>query len=480
MEDQQPNDFRKSRRRERLADPTKIDRLPPHDIAAEQGILGCIMLSPKECLDECIEALPMGPAIFYDLRHVEIYKTMLEMVKGLENIDLITLQARLRNQNQLESVGGVAYISSLVDAVPSAANLSYYLTIADEKYKLRQMIRTCTDVVSRAYEHEGEVDNLLNQVQADINAISKDSRVQDKTIKEIMTATLAKIQDSFENYGKGIRTGLQTGHQDLDNLVRLTPQEMIIIGARPSVGKTSLAMEIAQFNAIELKAPVQVYSFEMSDVSLGTRALANLGKINLKHLTDGRISERDFPNLVQQHGRIIRSPLHIHAGPGMEILTFQAHLRRAVQEHGIKLAVIDYLQLMKSVSKKATMSRQIEISEISSGIKASAMELGIPIIVLSQLNRDLEKGKRKPKLSDLRESGSLEQDGDVIMLMSRVTPEGEDEDAPNKADADPYPVAIDTVKNKNGPTGTVHLQFTPQSTRFDRLPKVDDADVPTT
>ncbi len=469
-------DLRKPRRRKpELADPARVDRLPPHSMEAEQGVLGCALLSPAECLGQCIEKFKGGAEVFYDLRHRTIYETLVEMFDAKEAMDLITVQQRLRDRKQLDAVGGLAYLSSLPDAVPSAANLEFYIAIVREKFLLRRVISTCTGAVSRAFEQEGEVDGLLDEVERDILRISEE-RVDTKSvgIKELVRKAIATIEDFHQR--QGMLTGLSTGFMDLDKMTSgLHPGEMIVIAARPSMGKTSLAMNIAEHVAVDLKQPVGVFSLEMTADALVLRMLCSRSKVNLRSIRDGFLAERDFPRLTGAAGKLAGSPLIIDDSPGLSILQMRAKARRMHQQYGVKLFVVDYLQLLHSTARRAE-NRQQEIADISNGVKALAKELNVPVIVLSQLNRELEKDKnRKPRLSDLRESGSIEQDADLVALLYK--PSVEDDDG-GEQQQDAVPVNLLIAKQRNGPTGDVALTFLKSYTRFESAAKISGEDVP--
>jgi replicative DNA helicase len=469
-------DLKKSRRRKagfsQSASP--VDRLPPHSPEAEQGVLGCVLLSPNDCVGECVEKFKSGAEVFYDLRHRTIFETLVEMYDLREAIDLITLQQRLKDKQRLEEVGGLSYLGSLPDTVPSAANLSYYLDIVLEKYILRKMIQTCTEVVGRVYEHEGEVDSLLDEVERDILRISE-TRVEGKTdkIKELVKKAINTIEDFHQR--QGMLTGVGTGFADLDKMTTgLHGGEMIVVAARPSVGKTSLAMNIAEHAAVEQKIPVGVFSLEMTSDSLVLRMLCSRSRVNLRNVTEGFLAERDFPKLTGSAGKLANAPLFIDDSSGLSILQLRAKARRMYQQYGIKLFIIDYLQLLHSTARRAE-NRQQEISDISNGIKSLAKELNVPVIVLSQLNRELEKDKdRKPRLSDLRESGAIEQDADVVCLLYK--PSRDEEEGGDESDA--LPVNLLIAKQRNGPTGDVHLTFLKQYTRFESAAKISDDAVP--
>jgi replicative DNA helicase len=445
----------------------------------EQGVLGCQLLSPNDCVGEVIEKLKgIGVEAHYDLRHQTIQAELFEMYDARMPIDIITVQQRLKDKQLLDQVGGIAYLAQLQDAVPSAANLSYYLDIVQEKFLLRKMIFTCTDVVGRVYDYEGEVDALMDEVERDILRISE-SRAQSSVLstKELVGKAIGTIENYFSR--KGVLNGLATGFADLDRITDgLHGSEMIVIAARPSMGKTSLAMNIAEHVVLEQKLPVAVFSLEMSAEALVLRMMCSLARVNLRSIREGFMSESDFPKLTSAAGRLAGAPLFIDDSAGLSILQLRARARRLAQQHGVKLFVIDYLQLLHSTARRAQENRQQEISDISSGIKALAKELKVPMLVLSQLNRELERDKsRKPRLSDLRESGAIEQDADVVGLLYKPNA-GEDEDNAGVEEPDGLPINLLIAKQRNGPTGDVNLTFLKPYTRFESAAKVSDEDVP--
>lgn len=470
-------DFKRSKRVKQSLDPFKVDRLPPHSIEAEQGVLGCILLDPGQGIGLCIEKIKSGAAVFYDLRHQTIYETLVEMYDKKDAVDFITVTQRLKDANQLDVVGGPAYITNLAASVPSAANLSFYLEIVKEKHILRKMIRTCTEVVGRVYEHEGKVDELIDEVERDILTISEE-RVEaaSTSIKDLVHRAISTIEEYHQR--QGMLTGLSTGFPELDKKTTgLHPGEMVVIAARPSMGKTSLAMNIAESVALDQKVPVGVFSLEMTADSLVLRMLCSRARVNLRNIQDGFLAERDFPRLTGAAGKLAGSPLFIDDTAGLSILQLRARARRMSQQFGIKLFVIDYLQLLHSTARRAE-NRQQEIADISSGVKALAKELRVPVIVLSQLNRELEKDKnRKPRLSDLRESGSIEQDADLVALLYKPT-SPDDEDAANQPETEAIPVNLLIAKQRNGPTGDVPLTFLKGFTRFESAAKISSEDTP--
>ena len=476
-----PPDLKKARRQKTLAQrgAATLDRLPPHSIECEQGVLGCALLSPNECVGECVEKLKDdGKEAFYDLRHQTIYETLTEMFNTRQAIDLITVQQNLKNRQLLDQVGGIAYLSQLQDSVPSVANLGYYLDHVREKYLLRKMIQTCSGVVGRIYDYEGEVDQLLDEVEKEVLRVNE-SRVQSNVqgVKDLVNHAIGTIEHFFNR--KGELSGISTGFPDLDKMTDgLHGGEMVVIAARPSMGKTSLAMNVAEHVAVELKLPVGVFSLEMSAESLILRMMCSIARVNLRSIREGFMSESDFPKLTTAAGKLSASKLFIDATAGLSILSLRARARRMAQQHGIKLFVIDYLQLLHSTARRSQENRQQEIAEISSGIKALAKELNVPVIVLSQLNRELEKDKsRKPRMSDLRESGSIEQDADLVGLLYK--PNATEDDDGNVIDeSEGVAVNFLIAKQRNGPTGDVSLTFLKKYTRFESAAKFSAEDVP--
>ncbi len=461
------------RTRRRKAVDNHVDRLPPHSPEAEQGVLGCCLLSPAECLNQVAIKLGGESEAFYDLRHRTIFDAMVAMSALKVPVDVVILQQWLKDEQQLENCGGIPYLNALQDGVPSAANLSYYLEIVQEKFLLRTMIQTCTGAVARIYEHEGEVNELLDELQRDILRIGDSRAAADgcSEIKILVHEAIGTVEDYYNR--QGTLGGLATGFADLDRMTDgLHGGEMIVIAARPSMGKTSLAMNIAEHVVLGQKLPVGVFSLEMTAKSLVLRMLCSKARVNLRNIRDGFMSEADFPKLTKAAGVMHTAPLYIDDAPGLSIMELRARARRLKQQHGIKLFVVDFLQLLHSTTRRARENRQQEIADISSGIKALAKELDVPVIVLSQLNRELEKNTgRKPRLSDLRESGAIEQDADLVGFLYKVNDE-EDHDYDGVA------VNLLIAKQRNGPTGDVNLTFLKPYTRFESAAKVSDEDLP--
>lgn len=457
--------------------PTNIDRLPPHSSEAEQGMLGCIFLSPNESMGECVERFKEKTEVLYDLRNQTLYRVLVEMYDNREAIDIITVQQRLKDKQLLEEVGGIVYLSGLPETVPSSANLSYYLDIIQEKYLLRKAIHVCTEVVARIYDYEGEVDTLMDEIERDILSISESRSTGEITpIKELVRRANDLIEDCHLH--QGTLTGIPSGFSDMDKMTTgFHGGEMIVIAARPSMGKTSLAMNIAEHVALKERLPVGVFSLEMTADALMFRMLCSHSRMNLRSVKSGFLKNRDFPALTNSSLKFSQSPLYIDDTSTLSILELRARARRMAQQYGIKLFVVDYLQLLHSTSRRAE-NRQQEIADISGGVKALAKELGLPIIVLSQLNREMEREKnRKPRLSDLRESGAIEQDADLVGLLYYPKTDDEEE-AETGYEQEAVKINLLIAKQRNGPTGDVNLTFLKSYTRFESAAKIEPKDMP--
>jgi len=444
-----------------------IHRALPHSVEAEQGVLGSMLISPRDIIGEAVEKI--NENYFYIPAHQTIYTVLVDLWNAGQGIDLITFTQILRDRNLLETVGGASFVTSLFTFVPTAANVGYYLEIVRDKYILREIISACTEGARRSYEEQDEVDNLLDEVEQKIYAVGED-RFKDTALsmKDQVMDAIEAIEKLYQQHG-GI-TGLSTGFKDLDRLTSgLHPAEMIVIAARPSMGKTALAMNIAEHVAVNENRAVAVFSLEMSAQQLVQRLLCSRAGVNSQKVRDGTfLADRDFPKLTAAASKLAEAKIFIDDSPGLTILELRAKARRLKAQHEIELIVIDYLQLLRSTSRRGQENRQIEISEISAGIKGLAKELNIPIIVAAQLNRNPENrtgdSKGRPRLSDLRESGSIEQDADLVGLLVRqeyyADTEEEKDETEGKAD-------LIIAKQRNGPTGDVPLTFRKEFTRFE-------------
>ena len=440
-----------------------IHRTPPHSVEAEQGVLGSMLIAPQDAIPECVEKIT--EEYFYIPAHQTVYRVLVEQWNTGQAIDLITFTQTLRDQNLLETIGGAPFVTSLFTFVPTAANVDYYLEIVRDKYVLRQIISTCTESVRRAYEEQGEVGALLDEVEQKIFNVGDDRfRGQLLTMKEQVMGALESIEKLYERRG-GI-TGLSTGFTELDRMTSgLHPSEMIVIAARPSMGKTALAMNISEHVAIAQKLPVAVFSLEMSSQQLVQRMLCSRARVNLQRVRDGFLAERDFPSLTAAASKLAEARIFIDDAASLSILELRAKARRLKAQQDVQLIVVDYLQLLRSTTRRAQDNRQLEISEISAGLKGLAKELKIPVIVIAQLNRQPEaRSGGKPRLSDLRESGSIEQDADLVGLLVRPEIYEEDEEARAEKEGE---AELIIAKQRNGPVGEISLTFLKEFTRFE-------------
>ncbi|MEA3208444.1 MAG: replicative helicase [Chthoniobacter sp.] len=450
-----------------------IHRLLPQSSDAEQGVLSSLLLAPKEVGGLCVEK-GIRKEHFHIPAHSSIYEVLLEMYDQRQAIDVITLTQLLRDRKLLDQVGGPAFVTELFTFLPTAANAGYYTEILEEKYTLRQIISVCTEYAGRSYDEQGDVTMLLDEVEARVLEISKE-RYKDKTasMKEQVMAAIHAIEELYSNRGglTGISTGLATLDKMTDGLHRA---EMFVIAARPSMGKTALAMNIAEHVAIEQKLPVAVFSLEMSASQLVQRLLCSRARVDLGNVRNGLLSERDFPALTAAASKLAESKIFIDDTAGLSILELRAKARRMKSQHGIEAIFIDYLQLLRSTSRRAQDNRQIEIAEISAGLKGLAKELDIPIVVLAQLNRNPEQrsgdSKGRPRLSDLRESGSIEQDADVVGLLVREEYYADSDEEKKESEGK---ATLIIAKQRNGPVGDVALTFLKQFTRFENRAHVD-------
>jgi replicative DNA helicase len=425
-----------------------------------------MLISPRDTIAECVEKI--NEEYFYVPAHQTIYTVVVELWNAGQAIDLITFTQVLRDRNLLESLGGAAFVTSLFTFVPTAANVQYYLDIVRDKYILREIIAAATESVRRAYEEQDEVNNLLDEVEQRIFAVGEDRfKGQMLSMKEQVMSTLESIEKLFEN--KGAITGVSTGFRDLDKLTSgLHSSEMIVIAARPSMGKTALAMNIAEHAAIQLKLPVAIFSLEMSAQQLVQRMLCSRARVNLAKTRDGFLAEADFPKLTNAASKLAEAKIFIDDSAGLSILELRAKARRLRAQQDVQLIVVDYLQLLRSTSRRAQDNRQLEISEISAGLKGLAKELKIPIIVVAQLNRNPEirtgSGKGVPRLADLRESGSIEQDADLVGLLVREEYYADSDEERTEMEGK---AELIIAKQRNGPIGQVKLTFLKDFTRFE-------------
>jgi len=438
-------------------------RVPPQNLEAERSVLGGMLLD-NQAIHQVLETLDGDD--FYSSGHKRIFQSIIDLTEKNEPADLITLSSLLKDRSQLDAVGGAAYVGSLVDAVPSAANISYYSKIVKEKSILRKLISATTGILSRTYEDATDIDGIIDEAEYAIFQISENKvRQSFSPIREIIKDSFRTIERLFEK--KSLITGVSTGFEELDRMTSgFQRSDLIIIAGRPSMGKTAFALNIAQHASIEMDVPVAVFSLEMSKEQLAMRMLSSEARVDAQRLRKGFLGETDWPRLTTAAGALSEAKLFIDDTAAITVLEMKAKARRLKAERGLGLVVLDYLQLMRG--RDQSPSREQEISEISRSLKALAKELSVPVVALSQLNRQVEaRSDRRPQMADLRESGAIEQDADVILFIYRDEVYNRSDDNPEKGIAE-----IIIGKQRNGPTGKIKLAFLKEFTRFENLAQI--------
>ncbi|MEW6109429.1 MAG: replicative DNA helicase [Nitrospirota bacterium] len=434
-----------------------IEKLPPQNIEAEQSVLGAILID-NSALTTALELLNYED--FYKDSHRKIFMAMTELFDKSEPIDIVTLTDFLKRKDFLESVGGSQYLTSIVMTVPTSANIRFHSRIVREKAMLRNLLRSVADIASNVYESDLDPEELVDYAEKTIFDIS------DKRIKTSFVSLKDLIKDSFQMIEhlydrKEAITGIPTGFKELDELTTgFQKSDLIIVGGRPSMGKTAFSLNIAQHVGLKMKEPVAIFSLEMSKEQLVFRMLCSEAMVDSNKVRKGFIKQDDWHKLTSAAGSLAESPIFIDDSSGINVLEMRAKARRLKAEHGLSLVIVDYLQLMRG--RGSFERREQEISEISRSLKSLAKELRIPVIALSQLNRGVETraGNKKPTLADLRESGAIEQDADVIIFLYRDEVYNKDR-VENKGKAE-----IIIAKQRNGPTGEIPLSFLSNCTRF--------------
>lgn len=432
-------------------------RVPPHSIEAEESILGGILLD-NTAIDRVLEIV--GPEDFYREAHRKIFEAAIELNQRNEPIDLVTLVEALRKRGDLEAVGGAAYLAELAERVPTAANVVHYARLVKDRALLRALIRTTTEIATRCYEPQASVDVFLDEAEQRIYQISENkTRGSFAHISDVVVSSMKAIDQLYQT--KDMVTGVPTGFLDLDRMTAgLQPSDLIVVAGRPSMGKTAFALNIAQHAALDAGYGVAIFSLEMSKEQLVMRMLCSEARVDQQRVRAGRAMNQDYPKLTVAAGRLAEAPIYIDDTPALSVLELRAKARRLKRDPKARLGlvIVDYLQLMRGI---ITDSREQEISSISRSLKALAKELDIPVVALSQLNRQVEsRADKRPVMADLRESGAIEQDADVILFLYRPVvydPQGADET---------YAEVI-VGKQRNGPTGTVGLTFLSEYTRFE-------------
>ncbi|MDP2593666.1 MAG: replicative DNA helicase [bacterium] len=439
-------------------------RIPPQSIEAEKAMLGSIMLRPDALLD-ILDFI--NERVFYTERHKVVWRAMLELYGKSTPIDLLSLSSRLKERNELDQIGGATYLTELVNVVPSSANIKYYADMVQKKFMMRSLIEASEYISHLGYDEAGDLEELLDKAEKKVYEITNFSGVH-KFIE--LKDTLGEAWERLDRLhrSKGELRGVPTGFKELDNkLAGLQKSDLIILAARPSMGKTSLALDIARQTAVAHNIPVGLFSLEMSSAQLVDRMLAADSQVDAWKLRTGKLTvDSEFDKIRDSLDKLSKAPIYIDDQPGNNILKMRSVARRLKSEKGLGLIVVDYLQLMVPTNARASDNLVQQVTEISRSLKHLARELDVPVLALSQLSRAVESRGGKPRLSDLRDSGSIEQDADVVMFIHREDKYKEDSDRPNIAE-------ILIEKHRNGPTGKIELYFDEKKATFLSLEKSD-------
>jgi replicative DNA helicase len=450
--------------------------VPPHNLEAEQAVLGGILLE-KEAIGKVLEFLSADGADFYSPAHRELFKAMVSLYEKNAPVDAITLAEHFKDSSSLDAVGGLSYVGIIFEATPTAANINYYTRLVREKSLLRKLISASTEIITRSYEGGESIEDFIDDAERIIFEVSQDKGKKSfYALNEIIKDTFEAVEKLYENQTHV--TGVPTGYKDVDDLTAgLQSSDLIVVAGRPSMGKTSLALNMAEYAAIEAKCPVAIFSLEMSKEQLTQRMLASRARVDLGRLRKGFLRDEDWNSLTTAVGTLYEAPIYIDDTPALTVLDVRAKARRLKAEKGLKLIIVDYLQLMRG--RRNSDNREQEISEISRGLKTLAKELSLPVVALSQLSRRTEQRERnRPQLSDLRESGAIEQDADVVMFVFREVVY-KPCDCPKELCTCGVRRGAEIIvaKQRNGPTDTVKLTFMNEFTRFEDQTQVDYADV---
>ncbi len=433
-------------------------RIPPHSVEAEESVLGAILLD-NDCINFALDKVRSED--FYRASHKQIFQAMTELTEKIEPIDIITLSQALRDKSVLEQCGGIDYLSRLSSLVPSSASISHYSKLVKEMSIRRKLIHEASMIIGDAFKTDTELHDFLDQVEQKILRISDDrSGSGFVRVSDIVSDSISTIEQMYDR--KDPITGVNTGFADLNKLTAgFQKSDLIVIAARPAMGKTALALSMAQHVGINEGLNVAIFSLEMSKEQLVLRTLCSEARVDSSKVRTGNLQERDFPRLVDAASKISEAPIYIDDTPALTVTAMRAKCRRLHREAPLSLVIVDYLQLMKSPLYQN--NREQEIADISRSLKALAKELSVPILALGQLNRSVEsRVDKRPMMSDLRESGAIEQDADIIMFIYRDVVYNPETEEPNVAE-------LILAKHRSGPTGTVRLAFTGEFTRFDNL-----------
>lgn len=438
-------------------------KLPPQNLEAEQAVLGSMLLD-EEAVLQAVELI--DESFFYKKTHAKIFQAIVRLFDTSKPVDLVTLSEELKNSGELEDIGGASYLATLAECVPTAANISHYAKIVKEKYILRSLINASTQIITNSFESEEKVDNILDKAEQIIfDIISRRIEVGFIHLKEIIKNSIETIDNLYQR--KVNITGIPSGFIKFDEMTAgFQPSDLIVIAGRPSMGKSALSTCIAEYVGVINKVPVGIFSLEMSKEQLVQRMLCSHAKIDAHKVRTGYLSRSDWPKLTNAAGKLSESPIFIDDSPALTSLELRAKARRLKSRHNVNLIIIDYLQLMCGAG--GSENRQQEISEISRSFKALARELSIPVIAISQLSRAVEaRQTRRPQLSDLRESGAIEQDADVVVLIFREEYYGSTPENRGLAE-------IILAKQRNGPTGSIKLTFINEYARFENYTKIGE------
>ena len=452
----------------------KLDevRVQPHNIEAEEGLLAaCLIDGGREILTECIEA-KISPDYFFKTAHQEIYRALLALYQTGDPIDEILLLDYLRKQGLEDDVGGIAAIYAIQNRIETPAHARYFSRIVHEKYLLRRLIRTSRETIEACYEQQDDIASFIEKIEQDIFEISRDRVTESATtISDALDTAVKNIQGLLS--GTHDTTGVLSGFRDLDGMTYgFHPGQMIVLAARPSVGKTSLAMNFAEHVALpdggKPSAGVLVFSLEMTSEDLAMRLICSRSRVDMKRIRDRVVSKRDMEDITTATKELKQAPLWIDDNSSSTIMDIRAKARRLHTKSPLGLVVVDYLQLIRGMDQR--MPREQQIAEISRGMKGMSKELELPVVVLSQLNRESERENRDPRLSDLRESGSIEQDADVVMLLNRPKKRDDDEGVQEGAmPGDSEHIKLIIAKQRNGPVGEIDLTFLRRFTRYENF-----------
>jgi replicative DNA helicase len=435
--------------------PAEFDRTPPQDVTAEQGVLGGMLLS-KDAIADVVEILRVSD--FYRPAHATVYEVATELYSKGEPADTVSVAAELHRQGALDRIGGAPYLHTLIESVPTAANAGYYAKIVAEKAVRRRLVEAGMRVTQLGYNESADAEDAVDRAQAEVFAVTERRTSDDyMPLESLINPTLEELE-SIANHGGGL-TGVATGFADLDAKTNgLHGGQLIVVAARPAMGKSTLALDFARHASIKSGMTSAVFSLEMSRIEIVMRLLSAEARVHLQNMRAGKMTDDDWARLAQRIGEVTSAPLFIDDSPHLTMMELRAKCRRLKQRNDLKLVVIDYLQLM--TPSKRLDSRQQEVSEMSRSLKLLAKEINVPVVALSQLNRAAEnRGDKKPQLSDLRESGAIEQDADLVILLHR-----EDVYEPESARAGEADFIV--AKQRNGPTGTVTVAFQGHYSRF--------------